>query len=64
MCIRDSDQVARVSRGRRSKTATTVEDVLAVGSLELPEPSPSFGDPDAEMVDQQDGDPVPGPSNA
>ena len=56
------DQVARVSRGRRPKIATTVEDVLAVGSLEMPEASP-VEDPDAEMDDHQEGEPVPGPPN-
>ena len=56
------EQVAKVSRGRRSKTAITVEDVLAVGSLDLPDGPPIHDDADAEMDDQQQD--TPGPSNA
>ena len=56
------EQVARVSRGRRTKTTTTVDDVLAVGSLELPEGpgGPHIEDPDAEMLDHN---PRPSTSN-
>ena len=41
------EQVARVSRSRRSETSTTVDDVLAIGSLDLPPP---------EVVDEVDAE--------
>ena len=53
-----ADQVAKVSRGRRARPSTTVDDVLAIGSMELPEP---IVDADAEMQEDPAG-PVPGTS--
>ena len=59
-----ADQVAKVSRGRRSVTNTTVDDVLAIGSLDLPEPVEGIGnDADEEMEETSEAqNPTAGPS--
>ena len=47
------EQVAKVSLSRRSEPSTTVDDVLAIGSLDLPPPE-VVDEVDAEMPEEGD----------